>query len=243
MQDRARPIGILACSFEGAALCYRTIGLDAEAFMGPGNHPRITLDNIPMAQMLPYFERGDYAGLGALMAQSAARLEAAGAAILICPDNSCHLAYEHVTAACTGPFLHIPEVVSRTAQKSGFKKAAILGTAYTMQSTLYRNALHRVGIEAVSPRPEQQQAVNAIIFDELVKGTVTPRACADVLAIVTEMKAAGCDSVVLGCTELPMIADAVDIPLPCLDSTRLLARAALLEALSRGGHDEFASAG
>jgi aspartate racemase len=232
MLVRARPIGILACSFEGAALCYRTIGLDAEELMGPHNHPRIILDNIPMAHMLPYFDRADYAGLGALMIQSARRLEAAGAELLICPDNSCHLAFEHVKAACTVPFLNIAEVASTAAQTSGFTKAAILGTAYTMQSTLYRDALARVGIGALSPRLEQQAVVNRIIFDELVKGAVTPKACADIVAIVAEMKSAGCDGVVLACTELPMIADAVDLPLPCLDSTRLLAKAALREALS-----------
>jgi aspartate racemase len=232
MHVRARPIGILACSFEGAALCYRTIGLEAEELMGPHNHPRITLDNIPMALMVPYFDRQDYAGLGALMTESARRLEAAGAELLICPDNSCHLAYEHVQPACTVPFLHIAEVVAEVARKSGFKKAAILGTAYTMQSTLYSDALARAGIEALSPRREQQEVVNRIIFDELVKGTVTPKACADVLTVVTEMKSAGCDTVVLGCTELPMIADAVTLPLPCLDSTRLLAKAALCEALA-----------
>lgn len=232
MTIRVRPIGILACSVEGAALCYRTIASDAEKSMGPYNHPRIVIDNVPMAEMLPYFDRADYAGLGALMAQSAARLEAAGAELLICPDNSCHLAFDHVKAACSVRFLHIAEVVSRTARSSGFKKAAILGTRYTMRSTLYRDALAGAGIEAVSPRGDQQELINRIIFDELVKGAVTSQACADVVAIVAEMKSAGCDSVVLGCTELPMIADAVDIPLPCLDSTRLLAKAALREALS-----------
>jgi aspartate racemase len=231
MRRPARPIGILACSFEGAALCYRTIGLEAEPLMGVYDHPRITLDNIPMAEMLPYFERQDYAGLGALMAQSARRLEAAGAELLICPDNSCHLAYEHVRADCTVPFLHVAEVVAEAARTSGFKKAAILGTAYTMRSTLYHDVLARTGIEALSPRPEQQDVVNRIIFDELVKGAVTPAACAAVLAIVADMMSAGCDSIVLGCTELPMIADAVSIPLPCLDSTRLLAKAALSQSL------------
>jgi aspartate racemase len=208
--------------------------LEAEALMGAHNHPRITLDNIPMADMLPYFDRRDYAGLGALMAQSARRLEAAGAELLICPDNSCHLAFEQVNAGCTVPFLHVAEVVSAAARNSGFKKAAILGTAYTMRSTLYQDVLARAGIEALSPRPEQQDVVDRIIFDELVKGSVTPKACADVLAIIAEMISAGCDSVVLGCTELPMIADAVSIPLPCLDSTRLLAKAALHESLSMG---------
>jgi aspartate racemase len=232
MTVRARPIGILACSFEGAALCYRTIGLEAEALMGPYDHPRIVLDNIPMAHMKPYLDRQDYAGLGALMAQSARRLEAAGAELLICPDNSCHLALEHVRPACSVPFLHIAEVVSEAARRSGFKKAAILGTAYTMRSTLYRDALARVGIEAVSPPQDRQEIVDRIIFDELVKGAVTEKACADVLAIVGEMKSAGCDCAVLGCTELPMIADAANIPLPCLDSTRLLAKAALHEALA-----------
>ena len=232
MSFRARPIGILACSVEGAALCYRAIASDAEALIGPHNHPRIVIDNVPMAAMLPYFEREDYAGLGALMAHSAARLEAAGAELLICPDNSCHLAYEHVKAACSVPFLHIAEVVSAAARSAGFERAAIFGTAYTMRSTLYRDALARVGIEGLSPRREQQDIIDRIIFDELVKGAVTPRACADVLTIVAEMKSAGCDGVVLGCTELPMIADAVDIPLPCLDSTRLLAKAALRESLS-----------
>jgi aspartate racemase len=232
MNVRARPIGIIACSFEGAALCYRTIGLAGAALMGLHNHPRIVLDNIPMAEMLPYFERGDYAGLGALMVQSAKRLEGAGAEILICPDNSCHLAFDYVRAACTVPFLHIAEVVATRARQAGFTRAAILGTAYTMQSKLYCDALAREGIVAVSPPRDQQEVVDHIIFDELVKGAVTARACADVSAILGEMKSAGCDGAVLGCTELPLIADAVELPLPCLDSTRLLAEAALHAAVA-----------
>lgn len=168
MTVRAHPIGILACSVEGAALCYRTIALEAERSMGPYNHPRIVIDNIPMAEMLPYFDREDYAGLGALMAQSAARLEVAGAELLICPDDSCHLAVDPVKATYSVPFLHIAEVVSQAAQSSGFKKAAILGTRYTMRSSLYRDALAGTGIEAVSPRWDQQERINTSIFD--VKG-------------------------------------------------------------------------
>jgi len=231
----ARHIGILACSFEGAALCYRTIGLDAEPLMGTYDHPHITIDNVPMAAMLPYFERRDYDGLGSLMAESAERLRAAGATFGICPDNSCHLAFDRMQSLTTLPFLHIADEVARQIADGGYRCAGILGTRYTMSSSLYADALNRVGVAAISPEEDAQAYVQEAIFGELVKGVLRDETRRGFRAAIEGLAQLGCDCVVLGCTEIPLIVDPASSPLPTFDSTRILARAALRHALADGG--------
>jgi aspartate racemase len=224
-------IGIVACSAEGAALCYQTICREALARVGKHDHPRISLDSIAMARWLPAFDEADYTGVAGFMLESARVLAAAGADFAICPDNSAHLAWDYVQANTPIPWLHIADAVGDEAVRRGFRRVGILGTRYTMSGPVYRDALGKLGIETVVPEPADFEAVDRIIFAELVDGVFTDASRQEYNRVIARLAERGCDAVALACTEIPLLVRPEESPLPTLDSTRLLARAALLEAL------------
>jgi aspartate racemase len=224
-------IGIVACSAEGAALCYQTICREALTLVGKNDHPRITLDSIAMARWLPAFDAGDYAGVARFMLDSARLLAAAGADFAICPDNSAHLAWDHVQAATPIPWLHIARVVGEEAARRGYRRVGILGTRFTMAGPLYSESLGALGIDAVPPEGTDFETVDRIIFAELVDGVFTDASRQAYNRVIARLGARGCDAVALACTEIPLLVRADESALPTLDSTRLLARAAVVEAL------------
>jgi aspartate racemase len=224
-------IGIAACSAEGAALCYQTICREALDLVGKNDHPRITLDSIAMARWLPAFDAGDYAGVAAFMLESARLLADAGADFAICPDNSAHLAWDHVQAATPLPWLHIAQVVGEEAARRGFRRVGVLGTRYTMAGPVYSDSLRTIGIDAVVPEAADFETVDRIIWAELVDGVFTDESRRAYNDVISRLRGRGCDAVALACTEIPLLVRPAESPLPTLDSTRLLARAALREAL------------
>ena len=227
-------IGIVACSAEGAALCYQTICREALTVVGKNDHPRITMDSIAMARWMPAFDAGDWAGVARFMIDSARVLAAAGADFALCPDNSAHLAWDHVQAGTPIPWLHIARVVAEDARRRGFRRVGVLGTRFTMGggAPVYRPALEAAGIEAVVPEAADFETVDRIIFDELVDGVFTDESRDAYNRVIERLADRGCDSVALACTEIPLLVRPEESPLPTLDSTRLLARAALSEALT-----------
>jgi aspartate racemase len=229
-------IGIVACSAEGAALCYQTICREALAIVGKNDHPRITLDSIPMARWMPAFDAGDYAGVARVMLESARLLASAGADFAICPDNSAHLAWDHVQAETPIPWLHIARVVGEEARRRGFRRLGVLGTRFTMSggAPVYRPVLDALGIETIVPVPADIEIVDRIIFAELVDGVFTDASREVYKRVIARLVDRGCDAVALACTEIPLLVRTEDAPLPTLDSTRLLAKAALREALTGG---------
>ena len=224
-------IGIVACSAEGAALCYRSICEQALTVVGKNDHPRITMDSIPMARWLPAFDAGDYAGVARIMLDSARLLAIAGADFAICPDNSAHVAWDPLQAATPIPWLHIARVVAEEASQRGFRRVGILGTRYTMGSSMYPDHLRALGIEAVIPEAPDFDAVDRIIFAELVDGVFKDESRRLYYRAIARLAERGCDAAALVCTEIPLLVRPEESPLPTLDSTRLLARAALVEAM------------
>jgi aspartate racemase len=225
-------IGIVACSAEGAALCYQAICRDALTLVGKNDHPRITLDSIPLARWLPAFDAGDYAGVAGFMLESARLLAEAGADFAICPDNSAHRAWDYVQATTPIPWLHIAVVVGEEAARRGFRRVGVLGTRYTMAGPVYSDSLGRLGIEAVVPEAADFETVDRIIFAELVDGVFLDSSRQAYNAVIARLRDRGCDAVALACTEIPLLVREEDSPLPTLDSTRLLAVAAVREALA-----------
>ncbi|HEX8130256.1 MAG TPA: amino acid racemase [Pyrinomonadaceae bacterium] len=226
-------IGIVAGSAEGAALCYRTICLEAPAVMGEHNHPEITMNSVPMAEHMPHIRANDWEGVARLLAASAHKLAQAGADFAICPDNTYHQAFKYLIPQSPIPWLHIAEVVAAEAKRAGYLRLGILGTKYLMESSVYPQALEEFRIESEIPVEADREKINEIIFKELVNGVFPETSRLYFNEVAGEFKARGCDAVVLGCTEIPLIVRPDDTPLPTLDSTRLLARAALRRALGQ----------
>lgn len=224
-------IGIIGCSAAGAALCYQTICTEGAALMGPHAHPEVSMHTPSLAEYVACLERGDLAGVAALMLASAEKLEAIGADFLICPDNTIHQSLAHLSRPFPLPFLHIAKVVADEAAGRGFKKLGITGTAWLVNSDVYPQALADRGLAYLKLSDAERDETNRIIMDELVMGILKPSAVAAYQRVIGRMKDQGCDAVILGCTEIPLIMNDGNSPLPTLDSTRLLARAALLRAV------------
>ena len=224
-------IGIVACSTEGAALCYRTISMEGGQRLGRHDHPEVSLHSFPLAQYMKRIDSGDWAGVAELMLASAEKLAKAGADFLICPDNTIHQAFDLVEHRSPRPWLHIAREIAAEAKRSGHRRLAVLGTRYLMEGPVYREALGAAGIEHRVPSAVERERVNQIIFDELVNGQILPRSLAYYVEVIRGLKDEGCDAVVLGCTEIPLLVTPEVSPLPTLDSTRLLARAAVRKAV------------
>ncbi|HXA85025.1 MAG TPA: amino acid racemase [Candidatus Dormibacteraeota bacterium] len=226
-------IGIVGCSAEGAALCYRTICLEAEPLMGRHAHPEVTLHTISLAEYMKPIDAGaGWQPVAELMLRSAEALKRAGADFLICPDNTIHEALPFVVPRSPLPWLHIAEEVGKEAQRRGFKKLGITGTKFLVSGPVYPEKLEQMGIGYMLPNVAQRERINTIIFDELVRGRQTAEALTYLQQVIEDLKNQGCDAVVLGCTELPLLISDRESPLPALDSTRTLARAALRHALA-----------
>lgn len=224
-------IGIVACSTEGAALCYRTISLEGSLLLGRHDHPEVSLHSFPLARYMKSIDSGDWAGVAELMLASADKLAKAGADFLICPDNTIHQAFDLVEHRSPRPWLHIAREVVKEAQRHRYKRLAVLGTRYLMEGPVYSDAFKVAGIEHRIPSAVERERINQIIFDELVNGQFLPRSLAYYVEVIRSFKDEGCDAVVLGCTEIPLLVTPEESPLPVLDSTRLLARAAVRKAI------------
>ena len=226
----AKHIGIVACSAEGAALCYRTVCIEGANLMGRHGHPEVTMHTFPLSEYMRYIETGDWEGVARLMVSSVAKVAEVGADFAICPDNTIHQAFDLVVKDSPIPWLHIAEEVAAEARRQNHTYLGVLGTRFLMEGPVYPAKLAAVGIEHRIPEAEDRERINGIIMDELVYGLFSSEARAYFGEVIAGLKEQGCDAVVLGCTEIPLLVAQEDSPLPVLDSTRLLARAALKEA-------------
>jgi aspartate racemase len=224
-------IGIVACSAEGAALCYRTICTEGAELLGPHAHPEVSMHTPPLADYMERIYRNDWAGVAELMLDSAHKLAATGADFLICPDNTIHQALPLVRPRSPRPWLHIAEEVAREAVSRAYRRLGLTGTRWLVMSDVYPQALAAHGLAFQRPSDADRDEINRIIMDELVYGRFKPESVAVFQRVIEGFKRDGCDAVVLGCTEIPLIIHDGNSALPTLDSTRLLARAALRQAV------------
>ena len=219
--------GILAHSAEGAALCFLTFCREGFRELGPHMHPDVMLDCEAMGHVMAGWDAGDYPSVRAFLAQSVERLAKGGCDFFACPDNTAHIALELAGPDLALPGLDIGDVVAEQAVKMGMTRVAVLGTRFTMAGPVYRRALPAVGIEPRFPNDEERADIDRIIFDELVEGVFSEPSRRRYVEIIGRLKGdEGCDGVALVCTEIPLLVTADVSPLPILDSTRLLARAA-----------------
>jgi aspartate racemase len=221
-----RHLGILAHSAEGAAFCFRSFCQEGFQELGPHDHPDVTMDCIALARSMPAWDQGDHRAIRDTLARSVERLARAGADFFVCPDNTAHMALEWPGEPLALPGLHIAEVVADRAARDGRRRVGVLGTRYTMDGPVYPRALSARGIAAEVPDAAERELVDRVIFEELVNGVFTAGSRKRYVRIIEGLAARGCDAVALVCTEIPLLVSPEDSPLPTLDSTRLLARAA-----------------
>jgi aspartate racemase len=223
-------IGIVGCSAEGAALCYKTICVEGSKALGSHAHPEVSMHTPSFSDYVHCLDQDDWRGVGALMLTSANKLAKIGADFLICPDNTIHQALSYVLPRSPLPWLHIAEVVAEEAVARGYRRLGLTGTRWLVESEVYPEKLATNGLEYVRPGPAEREEISRIIMEELVYGVFRPEAVACFQQVIRRLATQGCDAVILGCTEIPLLIDDSNSPLPTLDSTRLLARAAIRRA-------------
>jgi aspartate racemase len=203
--------------------------------MGEHGHPEITMHTYPLSDYMVYIRSGEWEKVAELMIRSACIVAGAGADFVICPDNTIHQAFHIAVSQSPIPWLHIAEAVAKEAKEREFANLGILGTKYLMTGPVYPDALNKFGIQYRIPNEEQREQIDNIIFGELVNGVFREESRLYFNKVIGELKQSGCEAVVLGCTEIPLLVNTKDCPLATLDSTRLLARAALQKAIAGGG--------
>jgi aspartate racemase len=213
-------------------LCYRTICEKGAQVLGAHGHPEITMHTHSFAAYVECLNGNDWEGVAELMLDSARKLERAGAEFLICPDNTIHQAMGLVEPRSPLPWLHIAEVVADEAVDRVYQRVGLLGTKWLVTSEVYPEKLGARGIEYVRPTDEERREIDRIIMDELVYGVFRPESVTYFQLVIRRMKDEGWDAVVLGCTEIPLVISNRNSPLPVLDSTRLLAWAALRKSVA-----------
>jgi aspartate racemase len=225
-------IGIVAVSSEGAALCYQVICREGAALLGPHAHPEISLHNFALSEYQRLIDLDDWRSVGDKLLESAKKLVRAGVDLLICPDNTVHQGLDLVRMNSPVHWIHIAEEVTQEGRKGGFKCVGVLGTRFLMDGPVYRSKLAAAGIEHRVPDLVQRERINQIIYDELVRGRFQPSSRAYFQSVIHDLASKGCDAVALACTEIPLLVSPTDSELPILNSTRVLARAALHAAVS-----------
>ena len=226
-----RHIGILAHSADGAALCFLETVREAARRLGAHQHPEITLSILPMGPTLELYQRNDLPAVAAHLARTAQRLADAGCDFFVCPDNTAHIALEQTRKPLPLPGLHIAQVVAERAEADGRACVGLLGTKWTMEGPVYPAAFALHGIALRTPPPADRALVDDVIFGELTQGRLVDGSRAEYVRIIEAFRGDGCDAVALCCTEIPLLITPDVSPLPTLDSTRLLARAAVEAAL------------
>jgi aspartate racemase len=227
----AEHIGIVACSVEGAALCYRTVALEGAKLMGTHDHPEVSMHTHSLARYMRCVYADDWPGVAELMLSSAEKLAKMGADFLICPDNTIHQVFDLIKHRSPRPWLHIAQEVANEARRNHYRRLGVLGTRYLMEGPVYPEKLREAGLEHRIPPSRERERINQIIFEELVNAQFTPRSLAYFQEVIRALADQGCDAVVLGCTEAPLLVTPESSSLPVLDSTRLLARAAVRKAV------------
>jgi aspartate racemase len=227
-----KTIGIVAHSAEGGALCFLTACREGSARLGAHMHPTIVLSAVPMGLSMEGWESGDYSAVAGFLSEGVQQVADAGAHFYICPDNTAHIVLERIAADLPLPGLHIADVVCREFTAHGFKHVGLLGTNWTMTGPVYSKALEKRGLEHSIPDEPMREKLHAAIFDELCQGVFKAETTRLFLQAIDDLRSTGAECVILGCTEIPLIVTSDNASLPVLDSTRLLAKHAVLEALN-----------
>ncbi len=230
--SQLKKIGICAHSYEGGALCFLTACRAGAEQLGPHLHPHILLSAIPMGLSMPAWEADDYEEIAKYLGQGVKELAQSGADFFICPDNTGHIVLEKIIDRLPIPGLHIADVVCQEIVARGWQKVALLGTKWTMTGTVYGEALERHGLMRMVPNDTARQHINEAIFEELCQGIFKPSTIDYFIEVIAALKTQGAECVILGCTEIPLIINADNSPLPILDSTRLLAQGAVRLVIS-----------
>ena len=221
-------IGLIGgMSWESTAVYYRLLNEGVRARQGGLHSADVLLHSLDFSGIAEMQAKGDWNAAGAILADSARRLERAGAGCIVLCTNTMHKLADSITFATKVPFLHLADVTAKAIKRSPSQRPLLLATRFTMEQSFYRDRLAAFGVEAVVPDAGQRDDVHRIIYEELCRGVVAPESKARYLAVIAEAAKQGADGVILGCTEIGLLISQADTALPVFDTTALHVEAAL----------------
>ncbi|MBP2290327.1 aspartate/glutamate racemase family protein [Azospirillum rugosum] len=219
-------------SWESTAIYYRHLNEIARDRLGGLHSAKLLLWSVDFAEIAERQHAGDWDGAATLLVDVARRLEGAGAEALVICTNTMHKLAGAVEAAVGIPLVHIADATAGRLKAAGVKRPALLATRFTMEQDFYTGRLRdRHGLDVLVPDEAGRALVHRVIYEELCRGEVKADSKAAYLAEIERLRAAGADSVILGCTEITMLIGAGDTDLPVFDTTRIHAEAAMDVAL------------
>lgn len=225
-------IGIVAVSPEGAALCYRQISRQAARLVEGGRSPRITLHGEPFGDYLQALKAQDWIRVGELLRRSAEALARAGAEVCFSPDNAVQHGVHLAEVGSPVPWLMMTDLVAKRVEADGRKTVGIIGTKMVTSGSTYQTHLGLRGVRVLAPEPAEAEALDGIIFGELIYGKILPASQKRVLGIIKELAGRGCEGVILGCSEAPLLVTPENSPIPVYDAADILSEGAIRHALS-----------
>ena len=227
-----KTLGLLGgISPESTAIYYREIDADVRARLGGVTSAEMIIHSVNYGRIHAWQAAGDWQSIAAHMAAAARGLEAAGADMVLLACNTVHKIASDIEAALSVPFLHIVDACASALQADQRRRPALLGTRHTMNGTFFTDRLAANGLAPILPDARGREIINDIIFDELTHGIINPDSLTASCQVISDLKAAGADSVILGCTELGMLLDAQNSPLAPYDTALSHCRAAVDFAL------------
>jgi aspartate racemase len=226
-----KTIGLIGgMSWESTAHYYRILNEETARRLGGLHSAPILMHSVDFAPIEELQRAGEWDRSGEILAESAARLEAAGAGLIGLATNTMHIVADAITARLRVPFIHIADPTADALLNEGFGRVGLLGTRFTMEMPFYRDRLAARGLEVLVPEVDITN-LNGIIYEELVKGIVRDASRAVYVRAIELLAARGADAVILGCTEVGMLIDDASSPLPVFDTTDLHAKALVDKAL------------
>jgi aspartate racemase len=228
-----RCIGLLGgMSWESSIEYERIINQEVRRRLGGSHSADLLIRSYDFASVEELQEAGDWDRAGALLASDAAKLERAGAELILLCTNTMHRVAEQIEAALGVPFLHLAEATADAVVEAGVDRVGLLGTRYTMEHGFYRARIEARGIDVLVPDDEGRTAVHDIIYGELVRGVTRAESRQAYLDVIAELRDRGAQGVIAGCTEIELLVTAADVPVPFFATTRIHALRAVDAALA-----------
>jgi aspartate racemase len=228
-----RVIGMLGgMSWESTAEYYRLANELVRERLGGLHSARLVLASVDFAEIERLQVAGEWDEAGRILAGEAARLEAAGAELLVLCTNTMHKVAGQVQAAVSIPLLHLADTTAAAVRAAGLSTVGLLATRFTMEQDFYRDRLAGHGLRVLVPEDDDRAEVHRVIYDELCLGVIREESRQRYREVIDRLIAAGAEGIVLGCTEIELLVGAGDSAVPVFPTTRLHVEAAVDHSLA-----------
>lgn len=229
-----KKIGLIGgMSWESTQIYYKIINQKVREILGGFHSAKCIMESVDFAEIQRLQAENDWNALDKIMIESAINLKNAKAEVLVICANTMHLCTDAITNEVNLPLLHIAEATGEKIREAKLNKVLLLGTEFTMERDFFKNILiENFGLEVLIPNDDDRKIVHDIIYEELVQGKINAGSRGQYVRIIYEAIKNGAEGVILGCTEIPLLIQPTDVPIPTFNTTQIHAEKAVEFALS-----------